>query len=249
MSRVCLLTNDDGPGALLDATIEIVTPLVDQLITVVPSRNQSGVSSAVTFGKEFRVFQEREHGPWLVDAYPSDGVRYALRHLVMSAPDLLVSGVNNGYNLGRCVVNSGTIGAAFEGARLGVSAVCMSTERHLSPTASWCRVVGDVLGRCIGVLNDLRDHGPLVLSLNIPREPTGKVDCLPVSQVEFHEVYDVASRSAQDLLVSVSGEQMIADAAVPDIAALDRGTIVLNVLSTPWTVDVFRAVESVVRRV
>jgi 5'-nucleotidase len=123
-----LVTNDDGydaPG--LEALIRAVEPLGD-LLVVSPERGISGASHALTLDRPLRV-RERGVRRFSVDGTPADCVHLGVLNLAGGAgPDLVVSGVNRGLNVGDDVTYSGTVAAAMEGALLGIPSVAFSME-------------------------------------------------------------------------------------------------------------------------
>ncbi|MBY8820953.1 5'/3'-nucleotidase SurE [Sphingomonas colocasiae] len=122
-----LVTNDDGihaPG--LKVMESIARALSDDVWVVAPSEEQSGAGHSLTLSRPVRV---RRHGErrWSVSGTPTDSVLMALGHLIEGdKPDLVLSGVNRGANLGEDVTYSGTVSAAMEGALAGVPAIALS---------------------------------------------------------------------------------------------------------------------------
>ncbi|MEM7674998.1 MAG: 5'/3'-nucleotidase SurE [Myxococcota bacterium] len=121
-----LLTNDDGvhaPG--LAALAEAITS-VGEVIVAAPDRNNSGASHQITLHRPLRSIQVRP-GWWQIDGSPADSVYLAIHeHLAGRQPDLCISGINAGPNLSFDVHYSGTVGAAFEAALMGVQAIAVS---------------------------------------------------------------------------------------------------------------------------
>lgn len=132
-----LLTNDDGieaPGlALLE---KLIAPLVRELWVVAPRYEQSATSHALTIHSPLRV---QDLGPRrkAVSGTPTDATLLALRHIMPEAPDLVLSGINRGGNIGGDVLYSGTVGAAMEAALLGVRAVAFSQNKVPHHEARW----------------------------------------------------------------------------------------------------------------
>ena len=122
-----LLTNDDGyhaPG--LAALERIAATLSDDVTVVAPAEEQSGTGRALTLTRPMRLrrFGERRYA---VSGTPTDAVMMALAELMRDAPpDLILSGVNRGANLGEDVAYSGTVSAAMEGALAGIRSVALS---------------------------------------------------------------------------------------------------------------------------
>ena len=126
---VILVTNDDGIGAGgLAASVAALSELPDvEIVVVAPADNQSGTSDTVTDGEVTSAEGETIDGtPGIaVDGTPADSVTLAIEQLGV-APDLVVSGVNEGQNIGPFTELSGTVGAARTAARLGVPAIAAS---------------------------------------------------------------------------------------------------------------------------
>jgi len=122
-----LLTNDDGidaPG--LEILEQIAAELAREVWVVAPEHDQSGVSHAVSLHHPVRIAQ-RGLRRWAVTGTPGDCVVMAVSHLMKaSAPQLLLSGVNRGANLGIETVFSGTVGGAMTGMMLGIPAIALS---------------------------------------------------------------------------------------------------------------------------
>jgi 5'-nucleotidase len=124
-----LVTNDDGIGADgLLALADWVRIGNHELLVVAPKQNCSGQSGAITLGKPLTVTRiEPQH--WAVGGTPADCVRIALGFLGFH-PDLVLSGVNHGANLGQDVQASGTVGAALMAAIRGIPAAALSSSSN-----------------------------------------------------------------------------------------------------------------------
>lgn len=122
-----LLTNDDGVNAPgLAVLAQIAAALSDDVWIVAPSEEQSGAGHSLTLTRPLRVHR---HGPkhFAVTGTPTDSVMMAVSRLMQdSPPDLILSGVNRGANLGEDVTYSGTVSAAMEGALAGIPSIALS---------------------------------------------------------------------------------------------------------------------------
>src|ERR1044071_7637638 len=122
-----LVTNDDGihaPG--LAAAERIARALSDDVWVVAPETEQSGSSHSLTLTLPLRIRKISERR-FAVQGTPTDSVMMAIVHLMKdSKPDLVLSGVNRGYNVADDVTYSGTVAAAMEGVVLGIPSVAMS---------------------------------------------------------------------------------------------------------------------------
>lgn len=129
--RHILLTNDDGvtsPG--LAAMARALEPL-GRVSVIAPDRNRSGIGRGITIHSSLHVEETGlidGHPAIATDGTPVDCVRFAALGLVGDPPDLIVSGINLGLNLGDDVTYSGTVAAALEGVLLGVPSIAASTD-------------------------------------------------------------------------------------------------------------------------
>ena len=125
MPRI-LVTNDDGIYSEGLRKLANVCRELGEVIIVAPDREQSAASHALTLHRPLRILQLEEN-EWIVDGTPTDCVNLAvLKILKTTRPDLVVSGINFGPNLGDDVTYSGTISAAFEGALLNIPSIAFS---------------------------------------------------------------------------------------------------------------------------
>ena len=153
--RRVLLTNDDGITAPGLGVLERVAALLAREVWVVaPEHDQSGTSHAVSLHAPLRV-SPQGGCRFAVAGTPGDCVALALHHLMRDAPpDMILSGINRGANLGVETVFSGTVGAAMTGLLLGVPSVALSqafTDRDAVPWATAESLAPDVLRRLVGI--------------------------------------------------------------------------------------------------
>jgi 5'-nucleotidase len=122
-----LITNDDGihsPG--LDALVNVARELSEEIWVVAPEYDQSGVAHSLSLNDPLRLRTVGERR-FAVKGTPTDCVILGARHVMADAPpELLLSGVNRGHNLGEDVTYSGTVAGAIEGALLGIPAIALS---------------------------------------------------------------------------------------------------------------------------
>ena len=122
---IILVCNDDGIHSPGIAALENSLERVGDIYTVAPDREQNAMSHALTLHRPLRV-QEVAPRRLAVDGTPTDCVKLALTGLLSVRPDIVVSGINKGPNLGDDVIYSGTVSAAVESALLGVPAIAIS---------------------------------------------------------------------------------------------------------------------------
>ena len=122
---IILLSNDDGIQSEGLVALEENLQNIGEIYTVAPDRPQSSMSHALTLHRPLRV-HELLPRRLSVDGTPVDCVKLALTGLLPVRPDLVISGINKGPNLGDDIIYSGTVSAAIEGALLGIPAIAVS---------------------------------------------------------------------------------------------------------------------------
>jgi 5'-nucleotidase len=143
-----LVTNDDGyaaPG--IDTMVESLVKLPDVSVTVVaPLKNQSGTGAKTTAGALTATNVKTASGypATAVAGFPADTIRYAMSALLKTPPDLVVSGINNGQNLGPFIAVSGTIGAAKAAAASGIPAIAVSAGLGNPPDYNAAATLTDI---------------------------------------------------------------------------------------------------------
>lgn len=120
-----LVANDDGVYAPGIKTLAATLKTIAEIDVVAPDRNRSGASNSLTLDRPLRM-QCLDNGYYSVEGTPTDCVHLALTGLLDEAPDMVVSGVNAGSNLGDDILYSGTVAAAIEGRFLGLPAIAVS---------------------------------------------------------------------------------------------------------------------------
>ena len=162
-----LLSNDDGyqaPGlkALLESTKEH-----GEITVVAPDENKSGASGSLTLSKVLTVKASGERC-FAVDGTPVDCVHIGLNGLLDNEPDMVISGINSGSNLGDDVLYSGTVGAALEGRRLAYPGVAVSLVGS-EPKHYW--TAGQVASAIVSELKINPLPSRTILNVNVPDRP------------------------------------------------------------------------------
>lgn len=133
-----LLSNDDGihaPG--LKILEQIAQTISDDIWIVAPANEQSGAAHSLTLNRPLRA-RKLSDRRFSVDGTPTDCVVMAIEELMEGAkPDLLLSGVNNGANVGDDVTYSGTVAAAMEGTTFGIPSIALSQENRINHPIKW----------------------------------------------------------------------------------------------------------------
>src|SRR3954447_2276639 len=160
-----LIANDDGYLAPeLAALVQACQGLGD-LDVVAPEQNASGTSNSLTLNRGLSIYTAA-NGYRYINGTPSDCVHIALSGLLDQRPDLVVSGINNGANMGDDTLYSGTVAAAMEGFLFGIPAIAFSqVEKGWAPPDGAAGVAREVSEQ---VLREPVGHKPWLLNVNIP---------------------------------------------------------------------------------
>jgi 5'-nucleotidase len=160
-----LVTNDDGvhsPG--IHALARALAQLGEAVI-VAPHVEASAIGHALTLRRPLRL-ERLSDAVYEVDGTPTDCVNVALTQLFAQPPDLIVSGINKGYNLGDDVTYSGTVSGALEGALLGIPSIAVSLER--SPGEYDFTPAGEVAAMMAEAILERGLPGRTFVNINVP---------------------------------------------------------------------------------
>lgn len=184
-----LLTNDDGyhaPG--LEVLEAIARQFSDDIWVCAPSEEQSGAGHALTLNRPVRLVQFAERR-FAVTGTPTDSVVMALRQVMDSPPDLILSGVNRGANLGDDITYSGTVSAAIEGALAGIRAVAFSQVHDAASLASGVpfEAASQWGAKVLQPLLDAPFAPRTVINVNFPPLAASDVKGIRVARQGFHD--------------------------------------------------------------
>lgn len=161
-----LVSNDDGylaPGVV--ALAEALRPIAE-IVVVAPDSNRSGSSNSLTLDRPLSVYRA-DNGFYFVNGTPSDCVHVALTGGIAFKPDLIVSGINQGQNMGDDTLYSGTVAAATEGFLFGIPAIAFSqVEKGWAHVDAAARIAREFVQRGFANLQK-----PYLLNVNIPNLP------------------------------------------------------------------------------
>jgi 5'-nucleotidase len=239
-TRRILVTNDDGIDA--DALPPLAEALgaVGDVEIIVPERNLSGASHSITLFRPVRVHPTKlrsGHAAYMTDGSPTDCVRLAALGFLRHKPDLVVSGINRGANMGDDITYSGTVAAAMEGLLSGIPSIAISigafgADTDYGPAASFAALLArNILDR--GFAQDS------LLNVNVPP--------LPRERIAGVEVTRLGKRTYRDQLVErldpygspyywIGGPAVSEDAEPgTDVAALRAGKISVTPIALDLT--------------
>ncbi len=167
-----LIANDDGylaPG--LQALVQACQGL-GEIDVVAPEQNASGTSNSLTLSRPLSMFVAA-NGYRYLNGTPSDCVHVALTGLLPQRPDLVLSGINNGANMGDDTLYSGTVAAAMEGFLFGIPSIAFSlVDKGWGDLDAAARVARQVVEQ---VLRDAPAGAPWLLNVNIPNRPDAEL--------------------------------------------------------------------------
>lgn len=181
-----LLSNDDGFQAAGLVALHEALRQVAEVEVIAPEHNNSAKSNALTLHSPLYVHQAA-NGFRYVNGTPADCVHIALTGLLGYRPDLVVSGINNGANMGDDTIYSGTVGAAMEGYLFGIPAIAFSqTEKgwlHIEVAARKARELVQQLAQAGRVASTAMADKPWLFNVNIPNLPYEQIKPLQVCRL------------------------------------------------------------------
>jgi len=244
-----LLTNDDGIGAQgLQALRRELRQIEGVTLDVIaPDSNRSASARSITTRTPLSVaevnFEDGDLGH-ATDGTPVDCVRFADVGLVGEKPDLIVSGINHGLNLGDDVTYSGTVAAALEGILLGLPAIAVSQQSEKGELGYMPQKHYDftVAARfTAGIVRELIEH-PMekgtLLNINVPGGRVEGVDVTKLGKRLYRDELKKVERDVQDGRTSyrIYGyEPGLDDEPGTDIGAIARNRLTVTPLSLDWT--------------
>ena len=227
-----LLSNDDGyfaPG--LEALAAALAPLAE-ITVVAPERDRSGASNSLTLDRPLTV-RRAPNGFLFVNGTPTDCVHLAVTGLLTSLPDMVISGINLGANMGDDTIYSGTVAAATEGFLLGIPSIAMSlaskTAAHFETAA---KVAVDLMQR-----HARQPAAAWLLNVNVPDVPLPSLGPYRVTRLgRRHKAENVIQMQSPrgETVYWVGAAGAAADAGEgTDLHAVDQGCVSI----TPLQID------------
>lgn len=228
-----LLSNDDGyfaPG--LAALAEALAGL-GEIVVVAPEQNRSGASNSLTLDRPL-FLKQAANGFHFVNGTPTDCVHLAVTGMLDNLPDIIVSGINHGANMGDDTIYSGTVAAATEGFLLGIPSIAISlTSFEGNNFDSAGLVARELVQRFIR--NPINE--PVLLNVNVPDRPHAELRGMEVTRLgRRHKaepvVKMISPRNETVYWVGAAGAAADSGAGT-DFNAVDRGFVSI----TPLQID------------
>lgn len=228
-----LISNDDGYFAPGLACLAQHLSRIADVVVVAPERDRSGASNSLTLDRPLKL-RQAANGFYYVNGTPTDCVHLAVTGMLDYQPDMVVSGINAGANMGDDTIYSGTVAAATEGFLLGIPAIAISlVGRDLQHFDTAARVACDLVQRF-----DRQTHeAPWLLNVNVPDVPHDRLEGLEVTRLgkrhKAEPVIKAKSPSGETVYwVGAAGRAQDAGEGT-DFNALDRKCVSL----TPLQID------------
>ncbi len=229
-----LLTNDDGihaPGIF--ALYQVLRP-EHELYIVAPESEMSAVGHAITLSSPLRVQDVEKNGSFFghaVKGTPADCVKIALQELLDGPPDIILSGINPGANVGVNILYSGTVSAATEGAFLGVRSAAISLNRRQNPDFGFAAKFSKEIIRFM-VESGVKEG--TALNVNIPAVPPDRITGISITRQgtsRFEERFERREDPRGNVYYWLSGETPVEnDNSDTDSGALKRNEISITPL-------------------
>ncbi len=208
-----LITNDDGIDAKGIRALAERLSKRHEILIVAPMTNKSACSHSITIFKEMKLVERKDFAPartYALDGTPADCVKFAVFHFSDFKPDLLVSGINHGSNLGTDIFYSGTVSAATEASYLKIPAIAVSCvgveEFHFDACAEIAEKLVDSLAP---------HHQPdLIWNVNIPNLPIEEIRGIRIAKNGiqiYNDVYTETRNEAGEVFYSLGGEPITHD--------------------------------------
>lgn len=230
-----LLSNDDGYFSPGIAALAMSLGELGETLVVAPERDRSGASNSLTLDRPLSV-REAPSGFFYVNGTPTDCIHLAATGLMAAPPDMVVSGINHGPNMGDDTIYSGTVAAATEGFLLGIPSIAISLASH-NPVhfETAARVAADLVKR----FQQDPFRGAVLLNVNVPDLPYELLKGTQVTRLGRRHKSAPVIRSANprgDTIWWVGPIGKIADATDgTDFDAISKGYVSITPLSIDLT--------------
>jgi 5'-nucleotidase len=229
-----LISNDDGIQAAGINALAAEIAKIAQVVVVAPDREQSASSHSLTLHRPLRVNRVKKDW-YAVDGTPTDCVTLALDRLLKRKPDLVISGINHGPNLGDDVMYSGTVAAAFEGYVQGVTSLAVSQfnwrEVDLRKSARFVR-------RFVESVPQLLSGPHKLLNINLPPPRAHGLRTFKVTRLSHRTYTDVIQEKLDPrgrAYYWIAGSPSWKSTVDSDVAAVRSGVVSVTPLSMDYT--------------
>lgn len=236
-----LITNDDGINAEGIYVLHKAMAQLGEVFIVAPDRERSASGHAITVHHPLRVEKakmEFAQKAWMVDGTPSDCVKIAVNALLDAPPDLVVSGINRGPNLGSDVLYSGTVSAAIEGVILGLPSIAVSLAAYENTDYTFA---AEFTKRIAILLQTKKMPENTLLNINIPnlpREDLAGVAITKLGERKYENIFEARKDPRGRTYYWLAGDVLDCQCHLPGEIDCDVAAIRNNMVSiTPIHFD------------
>jgi len=174
-----LLSNDDGYFAPGLAHLANALSTIAEIVVVAPERDRSGSSNSLTLDRPLKLHKS-PNGFYFVNGTPTDCVHLAVTGMLDYLPDMIVSGINDGANMGDDTIYSGTVAAATEGFLFGIPSIAVSlVNQSESNFATAAQVALEMIKRFV----ERKIHVPILLNINVPDIPMDQLVGMEITRL------------------------------------------------------------------
>ena len=174
-----LVSNDDGVTAPGIAVLAKELTTVAEIDVIAPDRNRSGASNSLTLTRPLRV-RKLDNGFYSIDGTPTDCVHLGLTGFLNPVADMVVSGINDGANLGDDILYSGTVAAAMEGRYLGLPAIAVSM---VGDNIQHYHTAARIACQLVNKLSIHKLPAQTILNINVPNLPLSEIRGIQVTRL------------------------------------------------------------------
>lgn len=174
-----LVSNDDGVTAPGIKVLAVELAKFAEITVVAPDRNRSGASNSLSLTRPIRL-KQLDNGYFSVEGTPTDCVHLALTGLIDTPIDMVISGINDGANLGDDILYSGTVAAAMEGRHLGLPAIAISM---VGDNIQHYHTAAVVARQLITQLSHIELPAQTILNVNVPDLPLDKIEGFEITRL------------------------------------------------------------------
>lgn len=174
-----LLSNDDGYFAPGLAELAEALGQFGEVVVVAPEQNRSGASNSLTLDRPL-LLKKAANGFYFVNGTPTDCVHLAVTGMLDELPDIIVSGINLGANMGDDTIYSGTVAAATEGYLLGIPSIAVSLT---SFAGEYFSTAGKVAAEIVAKYIEKPIAEPVLLNVNVPDIPYAELQGMEITRL------------------------------------------------------------------
>ena len=236
-----LVTNDDGINSQGLKVLANALKELGDVFTVAPDRQRSAVGLSITIDRPLRIKKVGDSA-FSVDGMPADCVTLAIHKLMDSSPDLIVSGINDGQNIGYDVYHSGTVGAALVGTMFSIPSLAVSIANkklNSNQDVIWNDTAAQVALKLARIVHQRKLPGGISLNVNVPNVPPSEIEGIEITrhlsatyEIEVHNRIDPRGESYYWLGGQFPGGS---DHSETDLEALRRHKISVTPLRLDMT--------------